>query len=58
MNEMSHEKTCLWSFQPSLVESRTLLRKRLRTHKVFTKDQCLNLNYHKFSIKSYVLDVY
>ena len=34
------------------------LRERLRTHKSFTKDQCFNLNYHKFSIKSYVLDVY
>ena len=35
-----------------------LLRERLRTHKVFTLDQCFCLNYHKFSIKSYVLDVY
>ena len=26
--------------------------------KVFTKDQCFGLNYHKFSIKSYVVDVY
>ena len=34
------------------------LRERLGTHKVFTKDQCFYLNYHKFSIKSYVLDVY
>ena len=34
------------------------LRERLRTHKVFTKDQCFYLNYHKFSIKSYVLVVY
>ena len=34
------------------------LRERLRTNKVFTKDQCFYLNYHKFSIKSYVLDVY
>ena len=34
------------------------LRERLRTHKVFTKDQCFYLNYHKFCIKSYVLDVY
>ena len=34
------------------------LRERLRTHKVFTKDQCFYLNYHKFSIKSYVLGVY
>ena len=34
------------------------LRERLRTHKVPTKDQCLYLNYHKFSINSYVLDVY
>ena len=36
---------------PSLHES-------LRTHKVFTKYHCFYLNYHKFSIKSYVLDVY
>ena len=34
------------------------LRERLRAHKVFTKDQCFYLNYHKFSIKSFVLDVY
>ena len=34
------------------------LRERLRTHNVFTKGQCFYLNYHKFSIKSYVLDVY
>ena len=34
------------------------LRERLGTHKVFTKDQCFYLNYHKFSIKSYVVDVY
>ena len=34
------------------------LCERLRTHKVFQKDQCFNLNYHKFSIKSYVLDVH
>ena len=34
------------------------LRERLRTHNVFTKDQYFYLNYHKFSIKSYVLDVY
>ena len=34
------------------------LRERLRTHKVFTKKQSFYLNYHKFSIKSYVLDVY
>ena len=34
------------------------LRERLRTHKVFTKDQCSYLNYHKLSIKSYVFDVY
>ena len=33
------------------------LRERLRTHKVLTKDQCFYLNYHKFSIKSYVLNV-
>ena len=34
------------------------LRERLRTHKVFIKDQCFYLNYHKFSIKLYVVDVY
>ena len=34
------------------------LRERLRTHKVITKDQCFYLNNRKFSIKSYVLDVY
>ena len=34
------------------------LRERLRTHKVFKKDQWFYLNYYKFSIKSYVLDVY
>ena len=39
-------------------EKYSSLRKRLRTHKIFTKDQCFYLNYHKFSIKSYVLDVY
>ena len=35
-----------------------LLRERLRTHKVFTKDQRFYLNYHKFPMISYVLDVY
>ena len=39
-------------------EGQKSLRERLRTHKVFTKDQCFYLNYHKFSIKSFVLDVY
>ena len=34
------------------------LRERLRYNNVFTKDQCFYLNYHKFSIKLYVLDVY
>ena len=34
------------------------LRGRLRTHKVFTTDQCFYLNYHKFPIKLYVLAVY
>ena len=34
----------------------TPLRERLRTHKVFIKDKSFYLNYHKFSIKSYVLD--
>ena len=35
---------------------RLTLREGLRTHKAFTKDQCFYLNYHKFSIISYVLD--
>ena len=39
-------------------EDRSTLRERLRTHKVFTKDQCFYLNYYQFSIKSYVLDMY
>ena len=47
----------LWSVCLAFVNYVTL-RERLRTHKVFTKDQCFYLNYHKFSIKSYVLDVY
>ena len=37
------------------------LHERLRTHKVFfykKNTQCFHLDYHKFSIKSYVLDVY
>ena len=36
----------------------TTLCERLRTHKVFPKDLSFYLNYHNFSIKSYVLDVY
>ena len=44
-----------WPLYHFLAET---LRERLRTHKVFTKDQCFYLNYHEFSIKSYVLDVY
>ena len=35
-----------------------ILRERLRTHKVYTEDQCFYLNYHKISVKSYVVDVY
>ena len=38
--------------------NREALRERLRTHKVFKKDQWFYINYHKFSIKSYVLDLY
>ena len=38
--------------------SPSALLERLRTHKVLTKDQCFYLNYYKFSVKSYVLDVY
>ena len=37
-----------------LPEKSLSLRERIHTHKVFTKDQCFHLNYHKFSIKSYV----
>ena len=47
----------LWEICSDLNKN-TSLRERLRTYKVFTKDQWFNLNYHKFSIKSYVLDVY
>ena len=50
--------TLLYRDVPLIVAS---LRERLRTHeahKVFTKDQCFYLDYNKFSIKSYVLDVY
>ena len=45
------------TFLERAVHSDTL-RERLRTHKVLTKDQHFYLNYNKFSIKSYVLDVY
>ena len=39
--------------------SASALRERLRTHKIFTqKKRYFYINYHKFSIKSYVLDVY
>ena len=41
---------CIWEL--------AALRERLHTHKIFTKYQCFYLNYHKFSIKSYVIDVY
>ena len=46
--------TGFWTHRPK----QTTLRERLHTHKVFTKGQCFNLKYCKFSIKSYVLDVY
>ena len=39
-------------------ESAVSLRESLRTHKVYTKDQCFNLNYYKISVKSYVVAVY
>ena len=48
-NEATDSKLHLFSYA---------LRERLHTHKVFTKDQCFYLNYHKFSIKSCVVDVY
>ena len=53
---IKHEETatCVWSDLPEPCS----LRERLRTHKVFKKDQYFYLNYHKFSLKSYVLDVY
>ena len=34
------------------------LRERLSTHKVLLKTSVFYLNYHKISIKSYVVDVY
>ena len=40
------------------IQCTVTLRERLHTHKIFTKDLCFYLNYRKFSIKSYVLDVY
>ena len=45
-------------FQTTLRTTMLSLRERLHTHKVFTTDQCFYLYYHKFYIKSYVLDVY
>ena len=49
----------VWSLLSLRVENvTTTLREHLRTHKIFTKDQCFYLNYSKFSIKSYVLDMY
>ena len=46
------------SYSVVLVQRTYPLRERLRTHKVFTKDQYFYINCHEFSIKSYVLDVY
>ena len=43
---------------PDAFKIKQSLRESLRTHKFFTKDKCFYLNYHKFSIKSCVLDVY
>ena len=40
------------------VKCENTLREHLRIDKVFRKKQCFYLNYHKLSIKSYVLDVY
>ena len=34
------------------------LSERLHTQKVFIKIRDFNLNHHKFSIKTYVVDVY
>ena len=63
-SKMSKLYMCVFDFK-LLFKSRNVftlprqaLRERLRTNKVFTKDHCFYLNYHKFSIKSYVLDVY
>ena len=53
---LSSKSSCIWTL--SFFGGIGALRERLRTHKVFQKDQCFYLNYHKFSIKSYVLDVY
>ena len=49
---LTSQQECVVTFEVST------LRERVRTHKVFTKKRCFYLNYHKFSIKSYVLDVY
>ena len=58
----NHRHTKRFRVSPSLLICGLLLHslcERLRTHNFFfTKDQCFYLNYHKFSIKSYVLDVY
>ena len=61
---MTNLNLCIYANNKGAVEPMHLsslistLRERLCTHKVFTKDQCFYLNYHKFSITSYVLDVY
>ena len=52
------EKFVLQNYKMSLVVRKLALPESFRTHKVVTKDQSFYLNYHKFSIKSYVLDVY
>ena len=63
-NELGHEKTgflhiCENKGSDQLhFNCAAALRERLRSHKVLTEDQCFKLNYHKFSIKSYGLDVY
>ena len=53
------ELICLLLFTCNYVVSVwRALRARLCTHTVFTKDQYFYIDYHEFSIKSYVLDVY
>ena len=54
-----YSRRAIWDLLVKYKKGNYSLRERLRTHKVFTKKkQPFYLNYHKFSIKSYVLDVY
>ena len=55
-----NKKTYLYFFHLKIIIFTALksLRERLRTHKVFIKDQCFFLSqYHKISIKLHVVDM-